>query len=108
MRYIRKDMFNLLSNMDRVIVYLLFHKDRYVGAKEIERACNICQGTLGSYLYWLRFKGIVKRRKVLLRVNAKYMYTINKLPYNKRYLRDIIKMREYRERRDGNSASSTG
>ncbi len=107
MKYIRKDMFDLLSNMDKVIVYLLLHKGSYVKCYKIERACHLTKGTAGSYIKWLRFKGIVKRRRVSEGSNVKYIYSINKLAKNKQYLQSLIITTEHGKIRDGNTPSIT-
>ena len=90
MRDIKIQKFWTLSNMDRIIVYLYSREGSYISPRSIERMCNVHNGDVSSYIKWLIFKGVVKRKKSILQTRIKYFYTFNKLPLKKEYIRGVV------------------
>ena len=90
MKYIKIQKFWTLSNTDRIIAYLYSREGGYTTSRELERVCNIPAGDISSYIKWLLFKGVVKRKKSTLQTRIHYFFTFNKLPIKKSHIKEVV------------------
>src|SRR6266704_2410245 len=95
MKYIKIQKFWTLSNTDRIIAYLYSREGGYITSRELERVCNIPAGDISSYIKWLLFKGVVKRKKSTLQTRIHYFYTFNKLPIKKSHIKEEVAEEEF-------------